>query len=47
MPRVHDRPGEDGLAMPTYDYLCAENGRVVAVFHGMSTRIATWGELCD
>jgi hypothetical protein len=33
--------------MPTYEYLCPENGRVVAVFHAMSTRIATWGELCD
>ncbi|MEM7227580.1 MAG: zinc ribbon domain-containing protein [Planctomycetota bacterium] len=33
--------------MPTYDYVCPTNGREVAVFHAMSTRLATWGELCD
>lgn len=32
--------------MPTYDYLCEANGRVVEVQHRMSERIATWGELC-
>ncbi len=33
--------------MPTYDYVCPENGRELSVFHAMSERIATWGELCD
>jgi len=33
--------------MPTYEYVCPENGREVSVFHAMSVRIATWGELCD
>lgn len=33
--------------MPTYDYLCPENGRTETVFHAMSTRVATWGELCE
>ena len=33
--------------MPTYDYVCPENGREVTVFHAMSVRLATWGELCD
>ena len=33
--------------MPTYDYYCPENSREVSVFHTMSVRIATWGELCD
>ena len=33
--------------MPTYDYVCPKNGRVLSVFHAMSERIATWGELCD
>lgn len=35
------------LTMPTYDYHCPENGREVAVYHAMSERITTWGELCD
>jgi hypothetical protein len=33
--------------MPTYDYRCGENDRVVEVHHGMSHRVETWGELCD
>ncbi|MBS98968.1 MAG: zinc ribbon domain-containing protein [Oceanospirillaceae bacterium] len=33
--------------MPTYDYRCGENGRVVEVSHAMSERIDTWGELCE
>ena len=33
--------------MPTYDYVCPENGRELSVFHAMSVRISTWGELCD
>lgn len=32
--------------MPTYDYLCEANGRVVEVAHRMSEDIASWGELC-
>ncbi|MCG6941021.1 MAG: zinc ribbon domain-containing protein [Thiohalocapsa sp.] len=33
--------------MPTYDYRCDANGRVVEVSHRMSEKLATWGELCD
>ena len=32
--------------MPTYDYLCEANGRVLEVQHRMNDSIATWGELC-
>ena len=33
--------------MPTYDYRCEANGRVVEVKHAMSEDLASWGELCD
>jgi hypothetical protein len=33
--------------MPTYEYVCPENGREISVFHAMSTRITTWGALCE
>jgi len=32
--------------MPSYDYLCPANARVVEVRHGMSESISTWGQLC-
>lgn len=32
--------------MPTYDYRCDTNGRVLEVNHRMSESLATWGELC-
>ncbi|MEQ8497461.1 MAG: regulator, partial [Gammaproteobacteria bacterium] len=32
--------------MPTYDYHCHANGRVVEVRHRMSEQVGTWGELC-
>ena len=32
--------------MPTYDYRCEANGRVVEVSHRMSEEINNWGELC-
>lgn len=32
--------------MPTYDYCCDTNGRVLEVNHRMSESLATWGELC-
>jgi hypothetical protein len=32
--------------MPTYDYRCETNGRVVEVRHRMSDDVRTWGELC-
>jgi len=38
---------KDGYTMPTYDYYCPENGRVVVAFHAMSVQIETWGELCE
>ncbi len=33
--------------MPTYDYRCDTNGRVVEVSHRMSESLSTWGELCE
>lgn len=33
--------------MPTYDYLCETNGRVLEVRHSMNEAIKTWGELCE
>ena len=33
--------------MPTYEYRCAANDRVVEVRHNMAERLATWGELCE
>ncbi len=33
--------------MPTYDYRCETNGRVLEVSHRMSEQLATWGELCE
>ena len=32
--------------MPTYDYLCPANGRVIEVSHKMAESLATWGDLC-
>ena len=32
--------------MPSYDYRCEANDRVVEVSHRMSERLTTWGELC-
>ena len=32
--------------MPTYDYHCPANGRIVEVSHKMADRISTWNELC-
>ncbi len=33
--------------MPSYDYRCEQNGRVVEVFHKMSEKLTTWGEVCE
>lgn len=33
--------------MPSYDYRCEQNGRVVEVMHKMSEKLATWGEICE
>ncbi len=33
--------------MPTYEYRCAANGKIVSVWHNMSSRLSTWGELCE
>lgn len=33
--------------MPTYDYKCEANGRIVEVNHRMSDELKTWGELCE
>jgi hypothetical protein len=34
------------LAVPTYDYRCDFNGKVIEVKHPMNERALTWGELC-
>ena len=34
-------------AVPTYEYRCAANGRVIEVQHKMAERLASWGELCE
>lgn len=33
--------------MPTYEYQCDANGRLVEVRHNMAERLSTWGELCE
>lgn len=33
--------------MPTYEYLCEANGRVLEVQHKMAERVTSWGELCE
>lgn len=33
--------------MPTYDYRCEANNRVIEVKHGMNETIRTWGALCE
>ncbi len=33
--------------MPTYDYRCDANDRVIEVAHRMSETLANWGELCE
>lgn len=32
--------------MPTYDYRCPANDRIIEVRHRMSDSISNWGELC-
>lgn len=33
--------------MPTYDYRCDANDRVMEVRHSMNEQLSTWGELCE
>ena len=33
--------------MPTYDYRCDTNDRVIEVSHRMSETLTSWGELCE
>jgi hypothetical protein len=33
--------------MPSYDYHCPENGKVVQVTHSIHASISTWGELAE
>jgi predicted nucleic acid-binding Zn ribbon protein len=33
--------------VPTYEYRCAANDRMVEVRHNMAERLATGGELCE
>ena len=32
--------------MPRYDYYCEANDKTVEVYHGINTKLTTWGELC-
>ena len=32
--------------MPTYDYRCEANGRIIEVNHRMSELLQNWGDLC-
>src|SRR5579883_1469176 len=42
------RPSPDGeTRMPTYEYQCEANGRIVEVQHKMAERIRNWGQLCE
>jgi predicted nucleic acid-binding Zn ribbon protein len=33
--------------VPTYEYRCEANDRVVEVSHKMAEKLHTWGELCE
>ena len=33
--------------MPTYEYQCEANGRIVEVHHKMADELKNWGELCE
>ena len=33
--------------MPSYDYRCNANGRVVEVRHSMTEKLTTWGQVCE
>ncbi|KOR30909.1 regulator [Achromatium sp. WMS2] len=33
--------------MPTYDYRCEVNGKVVEVNHRFGEKLTTWGEVCN
>jgi predicted nucleic acid-binding Zn ribbon protein len=33
--------------VPTYEYHCEANGRVVEVSHKMAEKLTKWGELCE
>jgi len=32
--------------MPSYDYRCATNERVIEVRHSITEKLTTWGEVC-
>lgn len=32
--------------MPSYDYLCKSNGKVIEATHSINDHISNWGELC-
>jgi hypothetical protein len=48
-PAAHDdsRRQAGEKTVPTYEYRCEANGRLVEVRHKMAERVATWGELCE
>jgi predicted nucleic acid-binding Zn ribbon protein len=33
--------------MPSYDYHCEANDRVVEVRHSINDKLTTWGEVCE
>lgn len=48
--RRHERLAPAKLwrtTVPTYEYRCEANGRLVEVRHTMAERLASWGELCE
>ena len=33
--------------MPRYDYYCEQNQQIIEVVHRISTKLETWGEVCN
>jgi hypothetical protein len=44
--RAHLQRKQPDAAMPSYDYHCPANGRVVEIAHKMAESVSTWGEVC-
>jgi predicted nucleic acid-binding Zn ribbon protein len=46
LPGRQDAEDMGGRDVPVYDYFCDDNGRTVAVRHGIDIELTTWGEVC-
>jgi YD repeat-containing protein len=44
---ISRRQARGEKTVPTYEYRCEANGRLVEVRHTMAERLSTWGELCE